>query len=453
LPRACRESYWRHVLPPPGTVRASPQLPRPFGRTAAEVAKAEAWGSLLAYERTNPEHLGTVEFKLRVRLAYRLALAELHFYPEVWYGFGEFERSVSDSEACLTVLRSALRALTGSSLLGFGLADALEVEGDLEGAKAVHEQLLQQQHQQQPAAQTGTASCVGFCQYMRFARRAEGVAAARAVFKRAREAEQCDGTVFSCAAQIELRANKSPETCRNVFELGLKRFPEDAGLFHAYLDCVESLNDDGAAREVFERAVDALGASEEGLRAWERYRRFERDACRDGGDLRALANVERRMAETFKSKSDLIGLLGVTHRYSLFGAMPVSGSADVGFFERVAGQHKLQQHHQAPLGSQSAMFAQAASGGRSGSVPQPARSGSQVRGVPEAAAAPEDLSNVPPFLHKLVSLLPKKSAIAHMDVDFVIRNLTKGWVVWRRRARDANVHTHAGPCPRPPSCA
>ena len=69
--------------------------------------------------------------------------------------------------------------------------------------------------------------------------------------------------MYCTAAQLELFANKSPDTCRNVFELGLRRFPSDFFLFSAYLDAVESLNDDTAVRDVYERAVQALGDSDE----------------------------------------------------------------------------------------------------------------------------------------------------------------------------------------------
>jgi len=89
------------------------------------------------------------------------------------------------------------------------------------------------------------------------------VTAARAAFKRARESEACDSSVYCTAALLELHANKSPQTCRNVFELGLRRFPADVFLLNSYLDVVESLNDDTAAKDVYERAVEALGVTDD----------------------------------------------------------------------------------------------------------------------------------------------------------------------------------------------
>jgi hypothetical protein len=403
-----RETYWRAVLPPVGS-RPTHALPRTYTRTAQEQAKLQAWLGVVTYERTNPEHLGMVDFKLRVRLAFRHALQELYFYPEVWYAFAEFERSVSDPEACLTILRASLQALPDSTLLGFALADALEVDAKLDEAKAVHESLVRRIRN----------SSVAYCQLIRFVRRTEGVASARAMFKRARESESGDAMVYCTAAQIELFANKSAQTCRNVFELGLRRFPNDVVLYNAYLDAVETMNDDSAARDVYERAVDALGASsDDALHVWERYRTFTRDRMRDGGDLQALSLIEQRMADLFKSRVELTGLLGVTHRYAAsWSAVASSSGTDAGFFERFAGA----LHHGGGGGTSN------------GSSRASTRGGSHARDSGSTASSTNtqhlttegDLEGVPLFLRKLVAMLPRKSAIASMDVDFVLRSLSK----------------------------
>ena len=77
----------------------------------------------------------------------------------------------------LTLLSASasLQAIPDSGLLSFALADRLEMDGKTDEARHVLEALIEK-----------TRSNLAYCQRLRFARRAEGVSAARAVFKRAR---------------------------------------------------------------------------------------------------------------------------------------------------------------------------------------------------------------------------------------------------------------------------
>lgn len=81
---------------------------------------------------------------------------------------------------------------------------------------------------------------------MRFARRAEGVQAARAVFSRARKSAHTTWQVFEASAMLELHWNKEQKIATNVFEVGLKRFSDDVGYVVRYLDFLLSVNDDGS---------------------------------------------------------------------------------------------------------------------------------------------------------------------------------------------------------------
>jgi len=130
------------------------------------------------------------------------------------------------------------------------------------------------------------------------------------------------------------------------------------------------------------------------------------------------------MADAFKSKSELTGLVGVLHRYSNFGVLPTMSSADLGFFDRYASDVS------ASLSSFSSSSSSSMAGSRqfqtsSMSIRGPSAQRSSASHA-ESAATADELEEVPPFLRKLVALIPRKSAIANMDVDFVIRSLTKG---------------------------
>lgn len=392
-----RETYWRTLLEPSPTKEC--HLPR-RPSAANNYNNVEAWNRMLAYEKTNPENLKPVDFKIRVRLSYRRAIKELWFHAEVWYSFFDFERSMKDDEASFIILRKSLHALPNSSLLHFCLADALELHGNTSEARELHDRLLER-----------NASNAAFIQRMRFARRVEGKAEARDIFRRARAWSGCDSSIYCAAAEIEFRTNKDSNVARRILDLGLRRFPKDTLLAHRYLDLMSALNDYSASRDVFERILhsfESAGApAEEIFPIWERYREMERDY---GGDLSQLTSVEHRMLSSYPSNSELDGISSVLHRYFLHGTAP---SLD----------YLCTDVEQIALSASSwTRVIHTMTGGDGLASASTKADSSPLENQGQASKVDSD---VPPFLKKLVSILPRKVHINSMDVDFVIRSLDR----------------------------
>ena len=77
---------------------------------------------------------------------------------------------------------------------------------------------------------------------MKFARRAEGVKNARTIFKKAREDPRSKYHVYVAAALMEYYCSKDPNIAFRIFELGLKKFAEDADYIMCYIDYLSHLN-------------------------------------------------------------------------------------------------------------------------------------------------------------------------------------------------------------------
>lgn len=81
-----------------------------------------------------------------------------------------------------------------------------------------------------------------YIQYMKFARRAEGIKSARAIFKKAREDPRSRYHVFASAALMEYYCSKDKDIAFRIFELGLKRFGGSPEYVMCYIDYLSHLN-------------------------------------------------------------------------------------------------------------------------------------------------------------------------------------------------------------------
>ncbi|WVO21992.1 mRNA 3'-end-processing protein RNA14 [Cryptococcus decagattii] len=136
--------------------------------------------------------------------------------------------------------------------------------------------------------------------YMRFARRAEGIKAARGVFGKARKSPHLTWHVFEASALMEYHTNKDAAVAIRIFELGLKQFSEDVDYVIKYLQFLLSINDDNNARALFERsAVRITGDKARPL--WDAWARYEYTY----GDLSAVHKLEARFSEVFPEDAPL----------------------------------------------------------------------------------------------------------------------------------------------------
>lgn len=66
----------------------------------------------------------------------------------------------------------------------------------------------------------------------------------RKIFNRVKT--NCTYHVFVALAQVEFLVNKNTRTAREVFEAGLKRFPQETTFALQYLDYMKQLNEDNS---------------------------------------------------------------------------------------------------------------------------------------------------------------------------------------------------------------
>lgn len=137
-----------------------------------------------------------------------------------------------------------------------------------------------------------------YIQYMKFARRAEGIKSARTVFKRAREDTRSCFQVYVAAALMEYYSSKDKNIAFRIFELGLKKFPDSPDYVLCYIDYLSHLNEDNNTRVLFERVLSSGSLEpEKSVEIWNRFLEFESNI----GDLASIVKVERRRSAVLES--------------------------------------------------------------------------------------------------------------------------------------------------------
>nr|XP_054774359.1 cleavage stimulation factor subunit 3-like [Lytechinus pictus] len=157
---------------------------------------------------------------------------------------------------------------------------------------------------------------------MKFARRAEGIKAARTVFKKAREDPRSKYHVFVAAALMEYYCSKDSQVAFKIFELGLKKYGNVPEYILAYVDYLSHLNEDNNTRVLFERVLTSGSLpQEQSGEIWLRFEDFESTS----GDLASIIKVEKRRQTIFKTdyKDRETSLLVDRYRYlDLFPCNP-----------------------------------------------------------------------------------------------------------------------------------
>ncbi|GAA5860469.1 hypothetical protein JCM3774_000433 [Rhodotorula dairenensis] len=122
----------------------SPVLPhRPDWSSHEHVAGLERWKAYLDYEEKNPLEIeDPAQLYQRVAFAYRKAIANLRFFPEIWYRAASASLRAGKTEEAVKQLQEGLKANPGSLLLAFTLADLEEGKPDLPACYAIYDSLL-----------------------------------------------------------------------------------------------------------------------------------------------------------------------------------------------------------------------------------------------------------------------------------------------------------------------
>ncbi|WWD10146.1 hypothetical protein V865_008280 [Kwoniella europaea PYCC6329] len=316
------------------------------------------WKNYLKWEEGNPLVIDDANvLNARIGYALRKCLSEMRHFPELWHYAATYYLKQDKKDEATEILRAGVQACPKSFLLTFSLTELLE---DLSQYTAVHElyqnflsslspeiddlkkvierevemakgpeippvaggditmdgdglseyqrmveerenrgKLVEERRGKQ-LQELSRGINVGWIMYMRFARRAEGIKAARAVFGKARKSPYLTWQIFEASAMMEYHSNKDSAVAIRIFELGLKLFSDEVDYVIKYLQFLLSVNDDTNARALFERSAIKIPSSSS-RPLWDIWARYEYLY----GDLSAVHKLETRFAEVFPNDSPL----------------------------------------------------------------------------------------------------------------------------------------------------
>ncbi|CAK8683477.1 unnamed protein product [Clavelina lepadiformis] len=306
--------------------RHNPACP-PSG-SAEEQKQVTLWKKYIDWERSNPMRSEDATFvSKRVMFAYEQCLLCLGHHPDVWYEASQYLSSTSASmqekgdtntskilsdEASSLYERAISTLMKENNLIHFAYADFEEGRMKYDKVHTIYQRLLEIKDIDQTLA---------YIQYMKFCRRAEGIKAARAIFKKAREDTRIRFHVYVGAALMEYYCTKDKQIAFKIFELGLKRFGHEPDYLLAYIDYMSHLNEDNNTRVLFERVLTSgsLPRDKSGT-IWNKYLEFECNV----GDLSSLLKVENRRLEAFKADFEGKTTCLLVDRYRFLDMYPCS---------------------------------------------------------------------------------------------------------------------------------
>uniref|UniRef100_A0A8D3DXW9 Cleavage stimulation factor subunit 3 n=1 Tax=Scophthalmus maximus TaxID=52904 RepID=A0A8D3DXW9_SCOMX len=311
-----------------GLDRNAPSVPPQ--NSPQEAQQVEMWKKYIQWEKSNP--LRTEDQTLitkRVMFAYEQCLLVLGHHPDVWYEAaqyleqsskllaekGDMNNSKLFSDEAANIYERAIGTLLKKNmLLYFSFADYEESRMKYEKVHGIYNKLL---------AIEDIDPTLVYIQYMKFARRAEGIKSGRTIFKKAREDLRTRHHVYVTAALMEYYCSKDKSVAFKIFELGLKKYGDIPEYILAYIDYLSHLNEDNNTRVLFERVLTSGSLSpEKSGEIWARFLAFESNI----GDLASILKVERRRFTAFKDEYEGKETALLVDRYKFMDLYPCSTS-------------------------------------------------------------------------------------------------------------------------------
>lgn len=292
-----------------GINRNAPSVP-PSG-TPEERKQVELWQKYIAWEKSNPLRTeDTALLTKRVVFALEQCLLCLGHHPDIWYQAAQFleysckilaekgdvnASKLFSEEAANMFERATSTLLSKNMLLYFAYADYEEGRLKYEKVHQIYSKYLE-------INDIDPTLC--YIQYMKFARRAEGIKSARAVFKKAREDNRSKYHLYVCAALMEYYCSKDKNIAFRIFELGLKKFGAIPEYVTCYIDYLSHLNEDNNTRVLFERVLSSGSLEpEKSVDIWNKFLEFECNI----GDLQSIVKVEKRRSEVLSKIKEFEG--------------------------------------------------------------------------------------------------------------------------------------------------
>ncbi|WVQ71644.1 hypothetical protein IAR50_001184 [Cryptococcus sp. DSM 104548] len=300
----------------------------------------------------------------RIKYAMHKGLGEMRHFPEIWHYVTGYYLGQNDKEKAVELVKAGVEACPKSFLLTFAYAELEEERKEYATCHALYSNLISRLNPEvdqlrievakevetargppipnaekvQSAAAAGDVDMDGndvqaiqklvdereergrlvaerrgrdveelmvgisvvWNMYMRFARRAEGIKSARAVFGKARKSPHLTWHVFEASAMVEYHSNKDPAVAIRIFELGLKLFAENVDYVVRYLKYLISINDESNARALFGRSITKIPADKARslYDTWAQYEYMY-------GDLPAVKKLEESLREVYPNDAPL----------------------------------------------------------------------------------------------------------------------------------------------------
>lgn len=282
-----------------GLNRSWPAAPPTF--SVDEQRQIDIWHKYIQWEKSNPLRTENNHVIVRrVTYAYRQYLLCFGHHPNVWHEYTtyleETIKNLSEKEndlkqkllkELITQFDRGTKGLMKYNLLiHFAYADFEETKKDIKKANEIYTNLVDAARVDKKFDLT-----LIYIQWMRFTRRAEGLKAARAIFKRAREEKSIDHQVYTAAALMEYHCTKDQTIACKIFELGLKKFNSSPDFILSYIHFMNTLNEENNTRVLFERVLTTSSLQpSDTVEIWNSFLEFEAGI----GDLSSITKVERR---------------------------------------------------------------------------------------------------------------------------------------------------------------
>lgn len=281
-----------------GLIRGGTSVP--LRGTPQEVQQLQIWKRYISWEKSNPTRTEDQSVLVkRVLYSHEQCLLCFGHCADIWYEAALYLQRASETgdpqcgsrwseEASIMFDRAVNGPLKSNLLIHFAYADFEELRQKHDNAEAIYTKLLEKKD---------LDPTLVYVQYMKFARRAQGIKGARSIFKRAREDPRTGNQVFVAAAHTEYYVSKDDKIPLKILDLGMKKFSDNPKYILAYLEFLAHKNEDNNTRVLFEKAISSM-TQDKTSEIWEKFVEFESTV----GDLATLIKVERRRSLTIKTE-------------------------------------------------------------------------------------------------------------------------------------------------------
>ena len=298
----------------------------PPQNTPEEIKQIEQWEQYIKREKSNPLNDDEDVVVKRVMYAYEQFLLRFGFHPQVWIDAVSYlensrthlsqrdYKKITVEEVNNIYERALSAGLENCPLVHFSYADLEESRKNYAKVHSIYKKALEVK---------SIETTLVYVQYMRFARRAEGITSARNVFKEARNDPGSKCHVYVEAALSESRSNVDRDAALKIFELGFKKFGKQYEFVKEFLEFSTNAGDLKYTKELFERVITAgVEPREKLVDIWNKFVEFQANT----GIISGIVNWNGKQEKLFGKTLESAKTLDVITKYTFCDLVPCSPS-------------------------------------------------------------------------------------------------------------------------------